>query len=113
MIEVPTSQLQTDAISEAAALRGMSPGDYTRDCALTQAATHLQRSLTQWLDIEDDSTGAGARCGARLTVREATPVADKQEMVCERPRGHQNDAVAAGDVHAQRDVENDWVTWQG
>lgn len=113
MIELPTTQIQADAITEAAKRRGVTVYDWALDCLLTYASNHLGRSLTDWILLEAQYVQRGdyQPCGEQWTVAQGSPA--EHTYTCVRIRGHRVEAVAVRDSHAGYD--RDYVTlttWQ-
>lgn len=114
MLEIPSTQLQGDAIREAAKLRGVSVGDYVLDCAMTYATTHLSRGLADWVEIEERyvAEGNSPACGASLKLPSPDGQPERHLGPCIRVRNHQSDAVAGRESHAFRNADGDLNTWQ-
>lgn len=78
MIELPTTLIQQDAITDAAQRRGMSVTDWALDCLLTYASNHLGRGLGAWLELEEAYVQRGdyrfgTRAAPRCTAARRTP----------------------------------------
>jgi len=99
VIELPATSIQADAITDAAARRGLSVTDWAMDCLLTYAANHLGRSLADWVATEQEYTQRGdyPACGATHTVGQGTPA--EHTLTCVRIKNHQREAVASRQAH--------------
>lgn len=120
MIEVPATDLQQDALREAAKLRNMSLGEYLLDSSMTTATIHLGRSLAEWVGLERQAVNSGKykECGAvykRGTIVRDSNGAEYQEErdsePCCRVRGHENDAVAMRDAHVLIRPDGQYESW--
>lgn len=113
MLEIPSTALQTDALREAAELRGMSLGEYVLDAAMTYATTHLSRGLADWVRLEQQhiSEGNASACGATRKLLTADGQAAGELGPCVRIRGHKSDGVAGRESHGvwSGDELNTWV----
>lgn len=99
MIELSTTPVQADAITDAARERGMSITDWALDCLLTYASNHLHRGLGDWVAVEQQYVQRGdyPACGQTKVTAEGTPF--EHTSTCLRIKGHRTEAAASRDSH--------------